>query len=328
MLAIRLFAFGATQELGAAVAKALGHPLDLLEERHFEDGEHKTRPMVSVRGTDVYVIQSLHGGPQESPNDKLCRLLFFLAALKTNGAARVTAVVPYLAYARKDRQTKARDPLTAQYVARLFEASGVDRVVTMEVHNLAAFQNAFRCETVALDTRAVLLGRAAQLAGADDVTVASPDPGGVKRAQLFREALEERLARPVGFALMEKRRSAGVVSGSLLAGDVKGAQVLLIDDLISSGGTMVRAANGLLAAGARDVWALAAHGLFTGGAKEALMDPALAGWVITDTVPPFRLATGPARNRVEIISAAPLLAEVIRGLSAGGDIPGAISDRS
>ena len=311
----QLFALGATRAFGEAVSAALGQPLAPLEERGFEDGEHKARPMVNVRGSDAYVLQSLHGGPDESPNDKLARLLFFVATLKTNGAARVTALVPYLAYARKDRQTKPRDPLTARYVAQLIEAMGADRVVTLEVHNPVAFQNAFRCETVTLDCRGVLLDRAAALAGDGAITVASPDPGGVKRAQLFREALEERIGRPVGFALMEKRRSADVVSGSLLAGEVEGARVLVVDDMIASGGTMVRAAQALKEAGARDVWALAAHGLFTQGAQKAIVDKAVAGWIVTDTVPPFRLKGLPVKDRIEIVSAAPFFAETIRRLN-------------
>ncbi|MDH3264902.1 MAG: ribose-phosphate diphosphokinase, partial [Paracoccaceae bacterium] len=306
---MRLFALGATRDFGEAVARALGRELDPLEEREFEDREHKARPMVGVRGADAYLIQSLHGGPEESPNDKLCRLLFFLGALRTSGAARVTTVIPYLAYARKDRQTKPRDPLTARYIAELIEAMGAARVVTMEVHNQVAFQNAFRIETVALDLRGVLLPRAAELAGDGPVAVASPDPGGVKRAQLFREALEARLGRPVGFALMEKRRSAGMVSGSLLAGEVEGARVLVIDDMVASGHTMTRAAEALRGAGAAEVWALAAHGLFTEGAEAALADPGVAGWIVTDTVPPFRIAESPSRARVEQISAAPLMAE-------------------
>lgn len=324
---LKIFALGATNELGQRIADALGQPLAPLEEREFEDGEHKARPLDTVRGADVYVVQSLHGGPEQSPNDKLCRLLFFIAALKTNGAARVTAVVPYMAYARKDRQTKARDPLTARYVAQLFEAVGADRVVTMEAHNVAAFQNAYRCEAIALDTRGALIERAAHLAGDGSVTVASPDPGGVKRAQLFRESLEERLGRPVGFALMEKRRSAGVVSGTIMAGDVASARVLIIDDMISSGATMIRAAQALRQSGAADVWALAAHGLFTEGALKALSDKAISGWIVTDTVPLFRLDGHRSQNaRVEVVSAAPLLADAIRQLHEGSaiiDLPAA-----
>ncbi|HKK29919.1 MAG TPA: ribose-phosphate pyrophosphokinase [Alphaproteobacteria bacterium] len=325
---MRIFAPEASRTFGEAVARSLGRPLDALEERDFEDGEHKIRPLVSVRGEDAYVIQGLHGDPDDSPNDKLIRLLFLLGALKTNGVGRTTAVIPYLAYARKDRQTKPRDPLSARYVAQLLEAVGVERVVTMEVHNIVAFQNAFRCETVALDTRGALLDRAAELAGDEAVAVASPDPGGVKRAQLFREALEERLGRSVGAAMMEKRRSAGAVSGSLLAGEVDGARVLVIDDLIASGGTMVRAANAMLEGGARDVWALAAHGLFTGGAEEALTDRSLAGVIVTDTIPAFRLEGTDVKDRIETVTAAPLFAEAIRRLHEDREVGDLIAGES
>jgi hypothetical protein len=145
-----LFALEASAELGRAIAAALGQQLASHEERDFEDGEHKSRPLDDVSGADVYVVQSLHSGPQQSANDKLCRLLFFIGALKDAGAARVTAVSPYLCYARKDRRTKPNDPVTTRYVASLFEAVGTDGVVTLEVHNPAAFENAFRCRTVTL----------------------------------------------------------------------------------------------------------------------------------------------------------------------------------
>jgi len=222
-----LFALSETARFGGDIARHLGANLSPLEERTFEDGEHKSRPLVSVRGKDVYVVQSLHAGPEASANDKLCKLLFFLSTLRENGAARITALVPYLAYARKDRQTKSRDPVTTQYVARLFEAAGAHCVVTLDVHNIAAFQNAFRCTTVHLDTRALFANHLLNDMAARPVVVLSPDPGGVKRAQLFREMLEKRLRKPVGQAFAEKRRSAGVVSGDLLVGEAKVGGVLL-----------------------------------------------------------------------------------------------------
>jgi ribose-phosphate pyrophosphokinase len=149
---LRLFVPHGTETLGEKIALALGCSLAALEERSFEDGEHKIRPLETVAGRDVYVVHSLHGGPDESPNDKLCKLLFFIAALKDAGAARVTAVTPYLCYARKDRRTKAYDPVTIRYLATMFEAVGVDAVVTLEVHNESAFENAFRCPSIALST--------------------------------------------------------------------------------------------------------------------------------------------------------------------------------
>ena len=160
--AMRLFALNATRELGLSIARQLGVDLCAHEEREFEDGEHKVRPLDVVARADVFVIQSLHAGPSESASDKLCRLLFFIGALKDAGAASVTAIVPYLCYARKDRRTKPNDPVTTRYVAAMFEAVGVDCVVTLEVHNPAAFENAFRCRTVALTATPLFVERAYQ----------------------------------------------------------------------------------------------------------------------------------------------------------------------
>src|SRR3974377_1675851 len=145
-----LFALHASAALGSAIANALNQPLAAHEEREFEDGEHKTRPLETVRGADVYVLQSLHAGPEQSANDKLCQLLFFIGALKDAGAARVTAFVPYLCYARKDRRTKPNDPVTTRYIATMFEAVRTDCIVKVEVTNQAAFAKAFRGRTVAL----------------------------------------------------------------------------------------------------------------------------------------------------------------------------------
>jgi ribose-phosphate pyrophosphokinase len=313
---LRLFALQATGELGKAVAQALGHTLAAHEERDFEDGEHKVRPLDSVRDADVYVIQSLHGGPSESANDKLCRLLFFIGTLKDAGAARVTAVVPYLCYARKDRRTKPNDPVTTRYMAGLFESVGTDAIVTLEVHNPAAFENAFRCRTVTLTAAPLFVDYVKSLSH-DRLSVVSPDPGGVKRAELFREALETAVGRPVGKAFADKHRSAGIVTGDLFVGDVAGATTLIIDDLISTGNTLLRAARAAHKAGASRVIALVTHGLFMQGAAEVIADPAIERFVVTDAVPPFRLGPGVARDKIEFISAAPLLAETIRRLHAG-----------
>ena len=311
-----LFALSATAELGVAVAAALNKPLAAHEEREFEDGEHKTRPLEAVRGADVFVLQSLHGGPEQSANDKLCRLLFFIGALKDSGAERVTALVPYLCYARKDRRTKPNDPVITRYVASLFEAVGTDAVVTLDVHNPAAFENAFRCQTVALTAAPLFVDYTKRLSN-EKLCVISPDTGGAKRADLLREALEAALGRPIGKGFADKRRSAGVVSGDLFIGDVEGATALVIDDLISTGGTLVRAARAARKAGANRVIALVTHGLFMRGAESTLADAAIDRIVVTDSVPAFRLGPGAARAKVDILPVAPLLAEAIRRLHAG-----------
>ena len=310
---LQIFALEATAELGRAVATVLGQPLAAHEEREFEDGEHKSRPLDDVAGADVYVVQSTHGGPQQSANDKLCRLLFFIGALKDAGATRVTAVSPYLCYLRKDRRTKPNDPVTTRYVASLFEAVGTDCMVTLEVHNPAAFENAFRCRTVALSGTPLFVDYVKANLTNENLSVISPDAGGMKRAELLRETLEHALGRPLGKGLAEKHRSAGVVSGDLFAGDVIGSTALIVDDLTSTGGTLLRTARSARTAGAKRVLAFVTHGLFMTGAAEVLVDPALDQVVVSNAVPPFRLEPAQSKKLV-ILPAAPLLAEAIRRL--------------
>jgi len=322
-----LFALRGTDELGNAVARALSEPLAAHEERDFEDGEHKARPLIAVRGADVVVLHSLHGGPQQSANDKLCRLLFFIGALKDAGAARVTAMTPYLCYARKDRRTKPQDPVNTRYVAAMFEAIGADAVVTLDVHNPAAFENAFRCPTVALTAAPLFVDYVKKMVRdkADTkLCVVSPDPGGAKRADLFHEALEGALGQPIGKGFADKRRSAGIVSGDAFVGDVDGATVLVIDDLISTGGTLLRAAQAARRGGAKRIVALVTHGLFMPGSEAAIADPAIDRLVVTDSVPAFRLADAAARGKTDVLPVAPLLAEAIRRLRSGA----ALSDLS
>lgn len=153
-----LLALPEAYDIAHPLAEALGTSLATLEDRVFDDGEGKLRPLTSVRGQDVFIVQSLSGDASQSVHDRLCRLLFLMATCRDHGAARITVVAPYMCYARKDRRTKSRDPLTLRYVAQMLEAMGCDRLVTLEVHNIMAFQNAFRCQTVHLDLAEVFTG--------------------------------------------------------------------------------------------------------------------------------------------------------------------------
>ncbi|WP_413437462.1 ribose-phosphate diphosphokinase [Sulfuriferula sp. GW1] len=315
-----LFALDTSRPYGERVGKALGIALCAHQEREFEDGEHKARPLENVRGKDVYVIQSLYGEPGMSANDKLVRLLFFIGALKDASAARVTAVCPYLAYARKDRRSKSRDPVSSRYVAQLFEALGTDRVLTLDVHNLAAYQNAFRIPAEHLEASGLFVAWFAARLQDEAVVVVSPDVGGVKRAEAFRQALARALGRPVTAAFMEKSRSEGVVSGAAVVGDVGGRTAIIIDDLISTGTTLARAAAACKALGANRVYAAASHGVFVGAAGQVLADPALDKVLVTDTILPFRLPPALLDSRVEVLASAPLFAEAIRRLHSGGSL--------
>lgn len=313
---MQVFALNASSDLGNAVALALGRSLAAHEERDFEDGEHKGRPLDPVVGRDVYVIQSLHAGPDLSPNDKLLRLLFFIGALKDAGAARVTAVAPYLCYARQDRRTLLNEAVVTRYVAGMFEAVGVDVVVTLDVHNPSAFENAFRCRTVALTAAPLFVAHASKFIG-EKLCVVSPDSGGAKRAELLRQLLERAHGVNIGKAIVDKHRGAGGVSGAAIAGDVKNATALVVDDMVSTGDTLLHAARAARQAGARSIIALVTHGLFTRAAAQVITDPAIERIIVTDTVPPFRLPPEVVGRKVEVLSAAPLLAEAIVRLHQG-----------
>lgn len=310
-----LFAPKHSAAFAAKVAGFLGVELAPSEEREFEGGEHKMRALTEVQGRDTFVIQSLCGDAAASANDKLCRLLFFAGALKDAGAGRVTAVVPYLAYSRKDRRTQPHDPITTRYVATLFEAVGVDRLAVLDVHNEAAFDNAFRCPTVRIEAAEVFAAAIAQRLADRAIVVASPDIGGVKRAQSLRETLAGRLARDVGFAFVEKRRVAGVVSGDALIGRVEGAEVVIYDDMIASGTTIVRAAQAARRAGAERVYAAATHAAFQPAALQMFQADGPDTVLVSDSIPLAAAFVPFLGERLQVCSAAALVARAIAGLA-------------
>lgn len=305
-----LFALHGSQDYAQRVAQRLGCALAAHEERTFEDGEHKSRPLEPVNGRQVVVFHALYGDAGQTVNDKLCRLLFFCGALKDAGARRVQVVTPYLCYARKERRTQPQDPIISRYVAALFEASGVDRLLALEVHNLAAFDNAFRIPTQHLPSAELFADYFAGLEGEAELVAVSPDAGGAKRAEQFRQALERRSGRPVGSAYMEKYRSNDVVTGALLVGEVRGRTAIIVDDLISSGATLLRAGQACQAGGATRIFAAAAHGLFSGGG-ERLDNPLFERIVICDSVPPFRLDPDLLARRFDILDSTAAVAALL-----------------
>jgi ribose-phosphate pyrophosphokinase len=316
-----LFAPLASRAFGERVAACLGVPLAPLEERDYEGGEHKSRPLVSVRGRAVYVIQSLSGDGAGSANDRLCRVLFLIAALKDAGAARVTACLPYIAYSRKDRRTKERDPVNSRYVAQLLEAMGVDHVMVMDVHNVAAFENAFRCSVDLLEAAPLLADAIVAQPGSSKVTVVSPDFGGAKRAQRVQALVAARSGAQVEFAVFEKRRDDGEVSGDLVIGPVAGRHAVVVDDLISAGTTILRAVQACRAAGALSVAACATHGVFAPGAERLLGPGGPDRLYVTDTLLPTRLAPPHgADDKLVVLPASALFAEALRRIGTGESV--------
>ncbi len=324
---IALFTLNSSKDFGSKVAQHLDLPLSEHEERAFEDGEHKTRPLLSVRDKDVYVIQSLYSDKQQSVNDKLCKLLFFIGALNDASAKSITAIVPYMAYARKDRQTQPRDPVTTRYIALLLEAVGVSRVVTLDIHNLVAFQNAFRCHTDHLNANKLFIDYLSdKITDVKKITIVSPDIGGVKRAEKFRQALSSRFKTEANLAYMEKARAKGITKQGRLTGDVEHSIAIIIDDLISTGGTLLHAAKACREGGADTVYAAASHGVFVAGANNLMEAEALEKVIVTDSIPPFRLATDLIEKKLVIVPATKLIAEAIQRLHTGGSIVDLLSD--
>ncbi len=320
-MTLKIFALNASRDFGQQVARALGTELADHEEREFEDGEHKSRALENIRDRDVFVIQALYGDADQSVNDKLVRLLFFLGALRDASAGRLTAVLPYLCYSRKDRKSKPRDPVSSRYLATLLETVGVDRVITLDVHNLAAYQNAFRIPADHLEATGLFVDHFAALAGDAELVVVSPDVGGVKRTETFRQALETRLGRTVTMAFVEKYRSSGLVSGGTLVGEVAGRQAIIIDDLISSGTTIIRAAKACREFGALGVRAAATHGAFARAADQMLADPLLDSIVITDSIPGARRLNSPAvLEKLKSLSTVALFAGAIERIHSGGSL--------
>ena len=315
-----IFAPRTAHPFAERVATALGVELAPLEEREYEGGEHKTRPLVSVRGRDVYVVQLLSGDGVASANDRLCRALFLIAALKDAGASRVTACLPYLAYARKDRRNKERDPVNSRYVAQLLEAVRVDHVIAMDVHNVAAFENAFRCSVDLLEAAPLLADRIVADLSGGPLTIVSPDIGGAKRAQRVQDLVMARGSRDVALAVFEKRRESGVVSGELLVGPVAGRHVVIVDDLIGAGTTVLRATRACRAAGALSVTAFATHGVFAPGAERLLGADGPDRLLVTDTVLPVRLPPPAAARRLEVLPASALYAEALRRIGSGESV--------
>lgn len=316
-----LYSLGGSGALATTIASNLGIDVAEHEERDFEDGEHKIRPLTSVRNRDVYVLTNLVSSAGQSVNDKLCKLLFFVDLLKRSAARRVTIIAPYLCYSRKERQTKTRDPVVTRALAQILEAAGVDCVMTLTAHDLAAFQNAFRCSTEHLDTYALFAHALAPRLAGRRATVVSPDPGGEKRAELFRRTLERMLSTSVGKGLVDKSRSIGQITGEIFAGDVDGRTAIVLDDMISTGGTMIRAATACRAHGAAEVLAMATHGLFVDGGQTIASIKAIDEIWVTDSLPiPPAVSAAAADGRARVIPIGELLAKAIALCHGGGSI--------
>lgn len=309
-----------SHELASAIAREASVPLLPIEERAFDGGEFKLRPLESARGLRLFVVQSLAATEQAPVSQRLVRLLFLLQCLRDAGADARVVLLPYFAFARKDRRTQLRDPVTSRYVAELLEAAGASGLIGLDVHNPAAFDNAFRIPTVHLTALPMLAEHFfRRLGGQAPITVVSPDVGGIKRAQIFRELLAARSDQQIGLAFVEKRRAKGLVSGGTLAGEMVGRAAIVLDDLCATGGTLIRAAAACRDGGATAVHAAVTHTPQPQGVAALLAAESIASITVTDsvgfTLPSVLAAAG--AERLITLQSAPLLGETVRRMLAG-----------
>ncbi|MBX9589602.1 MAG: ribose-phosphate pyrophosphokinase [Hyphomonadaceae bacterium] len=296
---MKLVAGNSNRPLAEAIANALKLSLTKSVVKRFADMEVFVEVQENVRGEDVYIIQST----SFPANDNLMELLILTDALRRASAQRITAVMPYLGYARQDRKPGPRTPISAKLVANLIERAGVDRVMTVDLH-AGQIQGFFDIPTDNLFAAPVMVRDIQERFGTSNLVVVSPDVGGVVRAR----GLAKRINVPI--AICDKRREkAGESEVMNVIGDVDGKRCILIDDIVDSGGTLVNAANALLKEGATEVMAYITHGVLSGGAVAKITSSNLKTLVITDSIQPTE--TVKSAPNVRVLSIAPLLAEAI-----------------
>jgi len=297
--AVRLVAGNSNRALSEAIAAYLATPLARAVVRRFADMEVFVEIQENVRGADAFVLQST----SFPANDHLMELLIIIDALRRASARRITAVIPYFGYARQDRKTGSRTPISAKLVANLITGAGADRVMTLDLH-AAQIQGFFDIPTDNLYASPVMVRDIRERFDLKRLMVVSPDVGGVVRAR----GLAERIDAPL--AIIDKRRErAGESEVMNVIGEVDGRTCILVDDIVDSGGTLVNAADALLEQGATDVYAYASHGVLSGGAVARVTASRLNELVITDSIQPTE-AVRVARN-IRVLSIASLIGEAI-----------------
>ena len=305
---VKIFACNANPDLAEKIANALDLKVGKAEVGMFSDGEISVNIYETVRGSDVFIVQST----SNPVNDNLMELLIMIDAMKRASASRITAVMPYFGYARQDRKSKARDPISAKLVADLITAAGADRVLTMDLH-AAQIQGFFN---IPVDH---LLGGTSlaqyyldKFPNREDLVVVSPDLGSVTRARNFAAKLD------VPIAIIDKRRPKPNVSEVMnIIGDIQDKKVILVDDMIDTAGTICHGAKALAERGAKEVYACCTHGVLSGPAMERIAESPIRELVTLDTI---AIPEDKKIDKVKTLSVAPLFAEAIRRIYCDGSV--------
>jgi len=295
MADVKLFSGTSSLYLAEKIADFYGDELGKLDLQRFSDGEMQPVINESVRGAYVFFIQSTF-----SPPSNLLELLLMIDAAKRASAGYITAVIPYFGYARQDRKDKPRVPISARLMANLLEAAGTNRIMTMDLH-ADQIQGFFDIPVDHLLSDAIYTDHLGQL-NLDNVIFASPDVGGVKRARQYSVHFNKQLV------ICDKQRvRANEVAGINVIGDVNGADVILVDDLVDTAGTLCKAADALIAKGAKTVKAICTHAVLSGAAYDNIMNSALHELIVTDTIPLRKKS-----DKIKVLSSAKLFARAIR----------------
>ncbi|NFA61180.1 ribose-phosphate diphosphokinase [Clostridium sporogenes] len=298
---IKIFSGNSHPKLAQDIANILGTTVGDSEVGTFSDGEISVNINETVRGTDLFIVQSTN----EPVNDNLMELLIMIDAFKRASAGRITAVVPYYGYARQDRKAKARDPITAKLVADLLTAAGADRVLTMDLH-ASQIQGYFDIPLDHLLGSPILAKYFVQkgFADRDDIVVVSPDLGSVTRARKFADKLQ------CPIAIIDKRRPKANVSEVMnIIGDIKDKTVILVDDMIDTAGTITNGANALIKMGAKEVYACCTHSVLSGPAIERIEKSVIKELVMLNTID---LSEEKTLDKFKVLSVAPVFAEAIK----------------
>ena len=295
---IKIFAGNGSRKLGAAICEKLGMKLGEMDVGKFSDGETSINIKETVRGCDVFIIQST----SIPVNDNLMELLLILDACKRASARRITAVIPYFGYARQDRKARARDPISAKLVADILQAAGADRVLTMDLHS-SQLQGFFNIPVDNLMGMPALVHYFKNIGLPDNLTIVSPDTGSVVRSR----AMASKLNAPL--AIIDKRRPrANVMEVMNVVGDVKDRTCLMIDDMIDTGGTICQGAAALVEQGAKEVIACCTHAVLSGPAIERIAASHISKLIVLDTIemPEYKQI-----SKIKVVSIADLFAEAI-----------------
>ncbi len=293
----KIFTGNSNPDLAEEICSIMGKPLGKATVSKFSDGEISVNLWETVRGIDTFIVQSTC----DPVNDTLMELLIMIDAMKRASAGRINAVIPYYGYARQDRKTKARDPITAKLVADIVSAAGADRVVTMDLH-AAQIQGYFNIPVDHLLGMPILVKYFKEMR-LDDLVVVSPDHGSVTRARNMAHPLDAPIA------IVDKRRPKANVSEIMnVIGDIEDKNVILVDDIIDTAGTITNAADALKDLGAKEVYACATHPVLSGPAMERIKESSIKEMVLLNTIP---LSEERRIDKIKMLSVAPLFAEAM-----------------